>query len=49
MKAAALILGLLLATAAHAACRTYIVTRPDGSVTVCTECCYGVTCTVTCS
>ena len=44
----AIALVLVLAGTAYAYCRTYTIIGPDGQFTVCTECCYGGSCTVTC-
>lgn len=38
----------LFATAAYAYCRTYTIIA-DGKVMVCTECCTGNVCTLTCT
>ena len=38
----------LFATAAYAACRTFTVMGPGGQLMICTECCTGNHCTITC-
>ena len=41
--------GVLLASVAvYAACVTNTVIQKDGSVTICTTCCYNGNCTTTC-
>ena len=42
-------IGLALASAAvYASCITTTVIQKDGSVTICTTCCYNGNCTTTC-
>lgn len=47
-KLALITAGLLVASAAYAACTTHTIFTADGRMVICTTCCTGGSCTTNC-